>query len=283
MALQVTNEGSNPSTRVNTPAPPLSPTLAQNVLDGNPDIELPVLRLIANGLISTIRTREEQHNAVEQDRREEIDMLRTRLDDYSKTYFTPPPGFMANDGRLPQFTVPTDENVVQVVRWIRRLSDGRVAGHLQDDGPRDDPYIAELYAGPVAPDPNRPIEPLPQWFRRLLVSPSTQYHVLRDTAYGLDDWSIHAEILRFRRIDDAVTVLNIQLDQVTNELRAMQRDRRACEMRLEASRAHTHFAHLEVARRFNYDRPRSSRHHTRASVSFVEPAEEHSARLAQED
>ena len=284
MALQITDIDGNslPSTRVNTPEPPVSPNTTQSLLDTHPDLDAQLLQQIALGLVSTIRNRENQHRAADEDRREEIDMLRDRLNDYSKTYFTAPSGFVANNGRLPQFTVPTDTDIVQVIRWVKRLPDGRIAGHLQDDGPRDDPYITEIYASPAIPDPARPTEALPQWFRRLLTSPDIDYHSLRDAAYQLEDWSIHSEILRFRRLDDAVSILQIQHDALTNELHAARRTRRSSEARLEAARAHANFTHLEVARRGHHDRPRSARRCARRSVAFLGP-EESNAMFAQED
>jgi hypothetical protein len=251
------------STRVNSPAPPISPTTTGNILAARTDLDTTLLRTIAEGLLATIRTREEVRDSTESQLREEIDALRTRLDDYTATYFRPPQGYLPNNGRLPQFTVPTDQDVVQTVRWIRRMSDGRVAGHLQEDGPTDDPYVTELYAGPAPSDSTNPVRPLPQWFRRILVSPSTQYHDLVAAAYALDDWSIHSEILRYRRLDDNIGILQIEAEAIQGDLTAAHRDRRACEMRLEAARAHNHFAHLELARRFAEDRPRASRRVTR--------------------
>ena len=86
-----------------------------------------------------------------------------------------------------------------------------------------------------------------------------QYAHLIAAAFALNDWSIHAEILRYRRLDDDVNMLEVEIENLRTDLSAALKDRRASEIRLEHARAYEHFAHLEVARNFDEGRPRTSR------------------------
>jgi hypothetical protein len=55
-------------------------------------------------------------------------------------------------------------------------------------------------------------------------------------------------------------------EAITNDLDAAHRELRVCEMRLEAAHAHTHFAHLAVARQFDEGYSRASRRATRRRI-----------------
>jgi hypothetical protein len=159
-----------------------------------------------------------------------------------------PEGFEANNGRLPHFSVPVDEGITQVIRWIQLLHDGRAAGYLAEDGPSLDPYVTELYACPANLGPGVGIESIPAWFRRLLHRSMHQFSQLRDTARRHDsNWGIYADILRYRELDDQTSWLREELDVVTSELRATMEAREACETRLVAANAPAQFTHLDYA------------------------------------
>ncbi|KAI0262271.1 hypothetical protein BGY98DRAFT_1104192 [Russula aff. rugulosa BPL654] len=57
------------------------------------------------------------------------------------------------------------------------------------------PHIAELFLTPSY-DIEDPPEPLPGWFRSLLMGPHGQFNILREEVARLDDWSALAELLR---------------------------------------------------------------------------------------
>jgi hypothetical protein len=230
---------------------PLSPRSALNTLAGHPDLDAPALRRIINGLARTIEAREHGHAIDLADLQEERDLLNDRVNSNTRQYFSAPDGYVANNGRLPQFTVPVDDGIIQAVRWVRILHDGRASGYLAEDNPSSDPYTIELYARPV--DGPEGTEPMPGWFRRLLNGDRRQYNQLREAAHNYDaDWGIHADIIRYRELDDTMDWLRDELDVVSSELRAATEARAACEDRLGAANASAHFAHLNHSRELRF-------------------------------
>jgi hypothetical protein len=112
----------------------------------------------------------------------------------------------------------------------------------------------ELYARPAEPSPNTPTEPIPSWFRQLLHGPMQQFGELRDAARRYDtDWGVYADLIRYRDLDDQVDWLRQELDVVSSELRTTQDARTACEGRLAAANAASHFAHLQHARHTRFE------------------------------
>ena len=63
----------------------------------------------------------------------------------------------------------------------------------------DTPHIVKVYAQPCATA--EPIEPLPIWLESILLGPSAAFNTLAEAARELDDWGIHADLLRFRELD----------------------------------------------------------------------------------
>ena len=89
------------------------------------------------------------------------------------------------------------------MKWIKKLEDGQVAGFHKQQGPNESPYIIDLYvqADTVGHGEENPIEPLPTWFRALLIRPSSDFvHLQRDIG-DLNDWGLAREIARFRKLD----------------------------------------------------------------------------------
>ena len=61
------------------------------------------------------------------------------------------------------------------------------------------PHIVKIYAQPCATA--EPIEPLPMWLESILLGPSAAFNTLAEASRELDDWGIHADLLRFRELD----------------------------------------------------------------------------------
>jgi hypothetical protein len=175
-------------------AMPLSPTSTGNILAAQPDLDATILQGIAEGLVATLRTRQEQYEGAIAQQQEEIELLTDRITANTRQFFTAPEGFIANNGRLPHFTVPTDDHTYQVVRWIQRLPNGRAAGHLADHSPSDDPFVTELYTQPTV-RADSPVQPIPPWFRRLLHTTGHQFDELQEAALQLDDWGVYTDIV----------------------------------------------------------------------------------------
>src|SRR6266850_8492114 len=173
-------------------APAMSPRTIQSTLAANDDIDAVLLHTIANGLFTTIINRET--NTAMQFHRftEQIRGLQDRILQYEETFERAPEGYILNDGRVPHFRIPCSRGLSRPAKWIKLNDDGMVSGFADMDGPKSDPYIADLYAQPndqyTEEGDAKPALPLPPWFRFLLVGPSVDFTLLHNALVDLDDW-----------------------------------------------------------------------------------------------
>ena len=85
------------------------------------------------------------------------------------------------------------------VKWIKLLDKGTVTGFCDDDGPGSSSHILKIYAQPyLTPEP---VEPLPHWFKTILLGLSPMYHNFVQATGELNDWGIKADIQRFYDTD----------------------------------------------------------------------------------
>src|SRR5260370_31900838 len=111
-----------------------------------------------------------------------------------------PVGFSLNARQLPDATVPCGQNAGQLAKWVHRLSNGRALLHAEDDGPGDQPYAIELFATLDISD-DTPAQSLPRWLLDALTGPSAAFNTIRAAADATLDWALHAELLRYRDLD----------------------------------------------------------------------------------
>jgi hypothetical protein len=104
-----------------------------------------------------------------------------------------PPGFQSNNGRI-NCTVPSEEGLQVVPQYVRRLGDGKVE-MLAGREAEELVYVTQLYLTPNYSSPSA--EPMPPWFLQLLCGPAAGFNVLASALYALDQWAVHAEVLRY--------------------------------------------------------------------------------------
>jgi hypothetical protein len=97
----------------------------------------------------------------------------------------------------------------------------------------------------VGHDESNPIEPLPAWFRALLIGPSSDFVHLQCDIGDLDDWGLAREIARFRELDQEAAELAARVDVLHEELDATRDTRTMSEKRLVLTRASQKAARLE--------------------------------------
>src|SRR6267142_3858757 len=172
-----------PIPRPATPVPPaMSPRTTQSTLTANPDIDVVLLRSIANGLLTTIANHET--DAAMQFHRftERIRGLEERILQYEETFERAPEGYILNDGRVPHFCIPCGNGLSRPAKWIKLNDDGMALGFADTDGPKSMPHITDLYAQPddqyTEDGEAKPALPLPPWFRFLMVGPSVDFALL---------------------------------------------------------------------------------------------------------
>jgi hypothetical protein len=162
-------------------------------------------------------------------------------------YERAPDGYIENDGRVPHFFIPLGEGVFKPAKWIKKLEDGRVARFHEQQGPNESPYIIDLYAqaDTVGHGEENPIEPLPAWFRALLIGPGSDFIHLQRNISDLDDWGLAREIARFHELDQEAAELATQVEVLNEELDATCDTRTMSEKRLVLARASQKAARLK--------------------------------------
>ena len=230
-----------------SPEPPMSPNTVVTTLAAHPDLNADILRAITKGLLATIAQRDAHENIEIRRLKEQVARLHDRVEHYENIFKRAPDGYIDNEGRVPHFYIPLGNGVFKLARWIKKLEDGRVTGFHADQGPNESPYVIDLYAqaDTVGHGEENPIEPLPAWFRALLIGPASDFvHLQRDIG-DLDDWGLAREIARFRELDQEAAELATWVEVLHEELDATRDARTMSEKRLVLTRASQKAAQLE--------------------------------------
>ncbi|KAI0262503.1 hypothetical protein BGY98DRAFT_940445 [Russula aff. rugulosa BPL654] len=190
-----------------------------------------------------MRQNQEAHDREKMRLRVQIETLERRIEHYEIQHPECPQGYEANVGRAPSFYIPGPNRTTVLAKWVKQLDDGRVAGSASIK-PKERPHTS-----PTVPHPSYdiedPPEPLPGWFRSLLMGPSGQYNILREEVARLDDWSALAEVLRHRALADQLAEKRHQLKILDAQVDGLLERRRLCEARLEAGKVSTQVKYLE--------------------------------------
>ena len=246
-ALSVENHIPLPVHPVESPEPPMSPNTVATTLAAHPDLNADILRAITKGLLATIARRDAHENIEIHHLKEQIAGLHDRVEHYENIFERAPDGYIENDGQVPHFFIPLGDRVFKPAKWIKKLEDGRVAGFHEQQGPNESPYIIDLYVqvDTVGHGKENPIEPLPAWFRALLIGPSSDFvHLQRDIG-NLDDWGLAREIARFCELDQEAAELTARVKVLHEELDATRDARTMSEKRLVLAHASQKAAWLE--------------------------------------
>ena len=197
-----------PSSRSPSPIPipsqhvvadnPISPRSAANILDSGTYLDPDTLQGIAKALLKTIKQRETNHAAEVQELNARISRLEDLVKTHTDTFERCPKGYVLNT-RYPGLTINIGNGLQREVKWVKQLEQGTVACFTEDDGPGDTPHIIKIYAQPCTTA--EPIKPLPKRLESILLGPSAAFNTLAEAARELDDWGIHADLLRFRELD----------------------------------------------------------------------------------
>jgi hypothetical protein len=231
------------------PDQPLSAEAAEDILLEQDDVNEAV-RATAYGLVSTIHRRAQQYTQYMREsegrvlaerervaqRDERIAALERRLGNVEV-----PPGFQSNNGRV-SCTVPSAEGLQVVPRYVRRLGDGKVE-MLAGREAEESVYVAQLYLTPDYSSPSA--DPMPPWFLQLLSGPSAGFNVLAAASYALDQWAVHAEVLRYRENDEERRVIETEVAELTSRLAVLQERLDNGRARMEAAEVPRMLRNLE--------------------------------------
>ena len=230
-----------------SPTPPpvsVSPVSLDLLLRDVPNLDVVTLRGILGGAIGTMRQNQEAHDREKMRLRVQIETLERCLEHYEIQHPECPQGYEANVGRAPSFYIPGPNKTTVLAKWVKQLDDGRVAGFGQHQAEGEAPHVIELFLTPSY-NIEDPPEPLPGWFRALLMGPSAPFNVLREEVARLDNWSVLAEVVRHRALGDQLCEKHHQIRILDAQIEGLVERRRLCEARLEAGKVSTQVKYLE--------------------------------------
>ena len=232
-----------PPPRTQTPhTVAMSPRTIQATLANHEELPANILREVCKSLLATIAKRDLEACNDANTLHDRINDLERKLTYYEEIYQTAPDGFDLNDQhKAPGFRIPVEGGLYQEAKWVKRNLDGTVSGYSAEMGPSDTPFIIDLYAKPDYKYDEEaepiPAPPMPAWFRRLLVGPTTDFVTLLRTAEEQLDWGLSREITRYRDLDKDAHALSSDIEVKHAELNALHQARDTSEARLTLARA----------------------------------------------
>src|SRR5712672_3169647 len=218
---------------------PISPRSVANILQGHSDIPTGDLQSIIMGLVSAIDTCNEGHRIQVRDLEDQVAGL------IQKHYLQPisddnvPPGFIPNDGRVPQFLIPVHDDLelpAAYVCLLDTLNYTKAASITGKLGPEEQEYIKEIFATPG--DTSLPISPAPTWFLHTIQASSKRtYEDLCAEAIAFNNWGIIADLHRYHEDDEKLARLNHLHKQLALECDGLREAKALALARLESAHA----------------------------------------------
>jgi len=228
--------------RPTSPPSCYSPHTMETIFTANAVIDPSTLRDIATGLVQTIKNHEEVHRFTVLAFEDKIKRLENTIEGYAKTYERAPDGYICNT-MYPNLRIPLGEGVYAEAYWVTPTHNRYIQAYRQEQGLLDTPYSLPIYAWAVYL--SEPIEPLPAWFHQLLIGTPAIHTNFAKAAHRLDDWGIAADITCYRKLDDDLSCINTELEQLKAEAGAVRIAKTICEGRLELACAPKQLAHME--------------------------------------
>ncbi len=233
---------------------PTSPRTGLNVLR-NSECSLTDAVEVAEGLAATIKNRESFHQLHILLLQEQITRLQRRNNDLANQPNHPDNdhprftaalvGFTINTGHLPNATLPAGRNSGQLAKWVRCLPDGRALLYTKDNSPGDQPYAIELFTA-LDLSNETPAQSLPRWLLDALTGPSAAFHTVQAAAEATLNWGLHAELLRYRDLDQKAKAIHDSISNLEAEVQGVVADQQLALGQLEGAQAATRLEHVRL-------------------------------------
>jgi len=184
------------------------------------------LRIIALGLVGTLKKRESDHIK----ERERLVKDREEAEEHLDHLHDAPDGYIENDGQALGFIIPTGNGEYEPAYYIKKLPEGRVAGHPESYTKGDVPFIADSFALPTGTQPSAPI---PNWLLAILTRTTSQFKTLVQVTRQHDNWGLEADIRRAQAADDQMAIICQCIQQLRAEQSIAKQQRDLALFRLE--------------------------------------------------
>jgi len=178
-------------------------------------------------LVGTLKKQELNHQEETKKLIREHEEAEERLDHLHDA----PDGYIENNGQAPGFVIPTRNGEYKPAYYIKKLPEGRVAGHPESYTKGDVPFIADSFALPLRG--SMPSAPIPNWLLAILTGTASQFEALVYAARQHDDWGIEADIQRVRAADDQTAVICRCIQQLWAEQGVAEQQQELAMFRLE--------------------------------------------------
>jgi hypothetical protein len=86
---------------------------------------------------------------------------------------------------------------------------------------------------------------MPIWFTAALSRHNNMYNTVLQAALQRNNWGICADIVRYRHTEDQIGIWEARAEEAAQRVERAREERTQARFRLEAARAHRHFAHLQ--------------------------------------
>jgi hypothetical protein len=241
----------------NVPPGLLSPRTTATILGLHPDLPGDHLRSIAQGLILTCNERRRAHEAQLDNLKSQLLLVERALMDANQTQDMPE-GYEENDGRLPSFYIPIDDELSIPAHWIRRdPSCPTKAQGMSNQGNDQRVFAIDIFATPCV-DLAENADCAPAWFLHLLRANSPHFIAALAEADALNDWGVSADMQRYHNLDGLVYHNQQKIEALRVENDMWRAEIQACRYHLEAARTPQRLGQLQGLEFPN-------KHHTRFS------------------
>src|SRR6266852_6042726 len=209
---------------------PILPESALTVLETYGDkADTTTLRIIALGLVGTLKKRELEY---QQEKARLIKDCQEAEEHMDHVQYAPY-SYIENDGQASGFVIPTGNGEYEPAYYIKRLPEGRVAGHPESYTKGDVPFIADSFALPAG---SQPSAPLPNWLLAIITGTAAQFETLVHATRQHDDWGLEADIRRARAADDQTAAVSRCICQLRAEQSIAEQQRDLALFHLELAR-----------------------------------------------
>jgi hypothetical protein len=88
---------------------------------------------------------------------------------------------------------------------------------------------------------------MPIWFTAALSRHNHMYNTVLLASLEHNNWGISADIIRYHNCEDQIGIWEARVEEAAQRVERAREERTSARYRLEAARAHRHFAHLDRA------------------------------------
>jgi hypothetical protein len=203
---------------------------------------------IVTGIVNAANRQAEETATKIKELQDNINNLWATVANYEEVYDMAPNGYELATDQIVQVQIPVSSGFYKTAKWVKHLNNGRIVVFHDDQGPKDTPYVANLFT-PTSYSEEHPLKPMEPWLRRILAGTPTNYSILLEEVDKLWKWGYRAEVERYWKLDGECRATTNRLELLCSNFDGLQERHHQCEGCLVASRLQDKVTH--IANRFS--------------------------------